>query len=108
LNVLPLVLCHLPQLLDDLGMRFARVEVFERETLDEIEPLLVVDVGREGLPELEDGGEVVLRVRGGKEVSAEGLSGDDRVEVGREARKESGEHGGDFVRREEALGVFDE
>lgn len=108
LHVVPLVLRHLPQLLDYIRVALPRVEVLERETLDKIEPLLVVNVGGESLPELEDGGEVVLRVGSGKEVGAEGLSGDDRVEIGREAREEGGEHGRDLVRREEALGVLDE
>lgn len=44
----------------------------------------------------------------GKEVNAESLSGEDRVEGGGEAGEEGSEQGGDLVRREEALGKFGE
>lgn len=102
------VLDHLTELVDDVGVTDSRIHVQGREALDKVEPLLVVDVGTERLPQFEDGGQVVLRVRDGEEMRAERLRGDDRVEVWREARQESREHGGDLVRWEETLRVLDE
>lgn len=82
--------------------------MLKRESLGEIKELLVVNVGVECAPELEDCREIVLRMRGREEMSAESLSGENGIECRREARKECCEHRGNLMRREETLRVLSE
>lgn len=54
--------------------------MLERESFGEIKELLVVNVGIESAPELEDCREIVLRMRGREEVGAESLSSENGIE----------------------------